>query len=217
MTACLEVQPRLSAFVDGDLDADDRIAVAAHVDACATCVGIVRDLDALRRAAASLGAIEPPPRVFATLADRAADRPGSRQWIQLAAAIAIVAAGAYAVVRLDRNANRFRPPSGNPAATVAVEAGGDEWRTMVTHYEEAIAALETVAKRDAGRLDPAIATTLRTNLTRVDDAIDQSRAALVTDPESEPARDSLSESLRRKVTVLQATVAVIAETPKGDR
>jgi anti-sigma factor RsiW len=217
MTTCLDVQPRLSAFIDGELDAIEQPAIAAHVALCASCAGIVRDFDALRRAAGSLGAIEPPARVFATLAGRAADRPERYQWLRLAAAVAVVAAGVYAVVRfdrLDRNAV-LAPAAGNAVASATVEASGEGWRTVVTHYEQAIAELEGVTKREARQMDPAVAAALRTNLKQVDEAIDQSREALVTDPDSEPARDSLSDSLRRKVTVLEATVAVIADT-KGD-
>jgi anti-sigma factor RsiW len=215
MTTCPEVQPRLSAFVDGDLEASDQSAIAAHVAGCANCAGIVRDFGALRRAAGSLGAIEPPSRVFTALSDRLPDRPGSRQWLRLAAAIAVVAAGAYGVVRFDRHAATLAPAAGNAAAPVTVEANGESWGTMVTHYETAIAELEGVTKREGHSLDPALAAALQTNLKQVDDAIDQSRAAVSTDPASEAARDSLSDSLRRKVTVLEATVAAIAET-KGD-
>jgi anti-sigma factor RsiW len=218
MTTCLDVQPRLSEFVDGELDASERPAIAAHVAGCASCAGMVRDFEALRRAAGSLGAIEPPARVFATLAGRVSDRPDKYQWLRLAAAVAVVAAGTYGVVRFDRfdrNAATLTPPGGNAVASVSVEASGEGWRTAVTHYERAIAELEGVTKREARQMDPAIAAALRTNLQQVDDAIEQSRAALVTDPDSEPARDSLSDSLRRKVTVLEATATVIAET-KGD-
>lgn len=216
MTRCDDVQIRLSAFVDGDLAPDEQRLVAAHVDACAACGGIVRDLDALRGAARSLGGIEPPPRIFAALADRVPDQPSAHQWLRLAAAVAVVTIGVYAVVRFDRTATTLSPQSGNAVASVTVEATGDEWRAMVTHYEQAIAALEIVTERDDHTLDPAIAATLQTNLTQVNDAIDQSRAALATDPDSQPARDGLSESLRRKMTVLQETVAVITEAPKGD-
>jgi len=215
MTTCLDVQPRLSAFVDGELDANEQAAIAAHVAACASCAGIVRDFDALRRAAGSLGAIEPPARVFAELTARLAKRPDKHEWLQLAAAVAVVAAGVYGVVRFDRSATTLAPQGGNAAASLTVEANGDGWRTVVTHYEQAIAELEGVTKREARQMDPAIAAALQTNLKQVDEAIDQSRAALATDPDSEPARDSLSDSLRRKVTVLEATAAVIAET-KGD-
>jgi len=215
MTTCHEVQPRLSAFVDHDLDADEHTAIAAHVAACAKCAGIVRDFDALGRAAGSLGAVEPPARVFAALSTRVSEPAAGRQWLRLAAAVAVVAAGAYGVVRFDREAARLTPPAGNVVAPVLVEATGESWGSMVTHYEAAIAELEGVAQREAHGLDPALAAALQTNLKQVDDAIGQSRAALENDPTSAPARDSLSDSLRRKVTVLEATVAASLE-PKGD-
>ena len=180
MTTCLDVQPRLSEFVDGELDATEQPAIAAHVAACASCAGMIRDLAALRRAAGSLGAIEPPARVFATLAGRVADRPEKYQWLRLAAAVAVVAAGAYGVVRFDRfdrNAATLTPPGGNAVASVTVEASGEGWRTAVAHYERAIAELqERHEAQGARQMDPAIFAALRTNLKQVDDAIDQSQA-----------------------------------------
>jgi hypothetical protein len=60
------------------------------------------------------------------------------------------------------------------------------------------------------------AATLQKNLGVVDQAIDESRAALHTQPNSEPARASLLESFRAKVDLLQNTIALINEMPKGN-
>jgi hypothetical protein len=58
---------------------------------------------------------------------------------------------------------------------------------------------------------------LQKNLSTIDRAIADSRAALNTNPESEPARDSLFEALRRKVGVLQATVTLMNEMRNGNQ
>ena len=51
----------------------------------------------------------------------------------------------------------------------------------------------------------------------IDQAIVESRAALTNDPESQPARESLFEALRRKVGVLQATVTLMNEMRQGNQ
>ena len=51
----------------------------------------------------------------------------------------------------------------------------------------------------------------------IDQAIAESRAALAADPQSQPARDSLIDALRRKVGVLQTTVALMNEMRQGNQ
>ena len=62
-----------------------------------------------------------------------------------------------------------------------------------------------------------MAETLRQNIQTVNAAIDESRTALVQNPGSQTARDSLFEALRRKVVVLQATVNLMNEMRKGNQ
>jgi len=217
MTTCADVQIRLSAFVDDDLDWAERQLVAGHLDQCAACSGIARDLATLRRAALSLGPIDPPARVFDGLATRTQPQPARSGWLPVAAAVAVVLAGAYGVVRLDRGGARPSFQAGNVATPKSVEAPGDEWHAMLAQYETAISALEQATAPEQHRLEPKLAATLHSDLSAIDAAIAQSRAAVTADPTDPSARDSLSESLQRKVTVLQATAAVISETPQGDQ
>ena len=57
---------------------------------------------------------------------------------------------------------------------------------------------------------------LRKNLEMIDQAIAESRAALRAEPQSTIARDSLFNALRRKLALLQDTVALMNEMRKGD-
>ena len=50
----------------------------------------------------------------------------------------------------------------------------------------------------------------------IDQAITESRAALKTQPNSEPAQHSLLESFKTKIALLQDTVALINEMRKGN-
>ena len=77
------------------------------------------------------------------------------------------------------------------------------------HYEKAISGLEQIANAGTGALDPQTAATLQKGLAVVDQAIDDSRVALKTQPGSEPAEQSLLDNFKTKIGLLQDTVALI--------
>ena len=79
------------------------------------------------------------------------------------------------------------------------------------HYETAIAGLEQITSAGGMELDPMTAEVLKANLTVIDMAIDESRAALQTEPSSDVAQESLFTALNTKLALLQDTVALINE------
>jgi len=232
---CADIRDELSEFVDGTLPADRAAAIEAHVTACGSCTGVVQDLERIRGAARRLGPIDPPGHLWLEIAGRMQlegaprqpDRttPASRrhpiwQWAGLAAALVLVTVGVYIAQRV--SAPRQAPASavavgGNAAAPPTVETFQEELQQAEMHYEKAIAALEAITKSSDGTMDPAVAATVQKNLATIDRAIADSRAALNANPDSEAARDSLFEAFRRKVGVLQATVALMNEMRKGDQ
>jgi hypothetical protein len=97
-----------------------------------------------------------------------------------------------------------------PADTaVAVEAIQAELQAATEHYERAIQQLEQIARSDNGALDPQVAAVFQKNLSVLDQAIEESRAALQV--------DSLFEAMRSKAALLQQTVEVINEMRKGNQ
>ena len=58
---------------------------------------------------------------------------------------------------------------------------------------------------------------LQKNLTVIDQAITESRAALQTQPSNTNAQDGLFDALRTKVALLQQTVELINEMRKGNQ
>ena len=58
---CDERDRQLSDFVDGGLPATAAAEFAAHLETCARCAGLARDLARLRDAARTLGPIDPRP------------------------------------------------------------------------------------------------------------------------------------------------------------
>ena len=91
-----------------------------------------------------------------------------------------------------------------------------ELRAAEEHYTKAISGLEQITKTEQGALDPGTAATLQKNLAVIDQAIGESRAALKTQPASEPAQESLVENFKAKIGLLQDTVALINEMRKGN-
>lgn len=103
-----------------------------------------------------------------------------------------------------------------PAAQVSAATVEAELRAAESHYDKAIKGLEHIASTEQGALDPNTAATLQKNLAVIDQAISESRAAVIAQPASEPARESLMESFRTKLALLQDTVALINEMRKGN-
>jgi hypothetical protein len=107
--------------------------------------------------------------------------------------------------------------AGNGGAPGSVESVAQELSLALEHYDKAIAQLEVLAKNNDGTIDATTAATLQHNLSVIDQAIAESRAALAADPQSQPALDSLIDALRRKVGVLQTTVALMNEIRRGNQ
>ena len=213
MTAptCREIQPELSLLVDSRLRAEAEVRVREHLGSCATCRGVLADLDRLRRATRDIRPIAPPDHVWLQIAgtlrhsDTSSRTPRTRarapiwQWAGLAAALVLVTAGLYIAQR----AQRAQPTPFGSAPTQADNAA-------------ASGSVEAMTKASDSPVDDAVATDVRDSLGAIDLAIAESRAALASNPQSEPARDSLFDALRRKITVLQTTVSLINEMRSGD-
>ena len=83
-------------------------------------------------------------------------------------------------------------------------------------YERAIAQLEQIVRSGSEDVSADALDTLQRNVTTIDSAIAESRAALTDNPASQPARTSLFEALGNKVTLLQNTVVLMNEMRQGD-
>lgn len=154
------------------------------------------------------------------------------------AAALVLAVGASLVMLLPQfRSNAVPPPAagappavqqpGNPAADVAVESVETEFRLAEQHYQNAIAKLEQAAQldqatpgtraiADRNAIDPQTAAMLQKNLHVIDEAIAESRAAVRAEPTSAAAVGSLFDALKRKVALLQDTIALMNEMRKGN-
>ncbi|MGH9386441.1 MAG: anti-sigma factor family protein [Vicinamibacterales bacterium] len=227
---CDDLSNVLVDFIDGRLDPDAERAVERHLDSCADCRALVVDLRTIRAAAFMLDRHEPGPDVWKSLQERVAAEPAPRgrvlalpatraSWsVWFAAAAAIVLATLIGVLPfLRRDAQPVQPPEASAGAEATVESVTAEFEAAERHYQKAISDLETIAKQDTGELDPQVAAVLQRNLSVIDQAIGESRAALQSQPSNDTAQEGLFDGLRTKVALLQQTVELINEMRKGNQ
>lgn len=210
----------LSEYVDRTLGRDEHAQVARHLETCEACRQLVDDFREIARAAAALDPVLPPQRVWSRIekeisADRArgtnAGRPGARaiaispSWTWLAAAAVLVLAVFIGV----RFAPSTAPDPGIAADTSAAEAIEAELRLAEEHYQKAISGLERIANAENAAFDASTSATLHKNLAVINQAIDESRAAVRSAPASQQAQHSLIENFKTKLALLQDTVALI--------
>lgn len=236
---CQDVQRALDAQLIGTLSRDEAEALDAHLAACPECERLVADARRLQAELRLIGTEGPSPRAWDRIAARleadpdfqraAADAlehdPRTRRldwrWVALAATLLIVIAGSLFALRQSLGQQ-------TPAAPVVASLPGDastsdlvtsiesELDLAAKHYENAIAGLERVANESDSPIDPAVMATVRENLEIIDQAIDDSRQALRTDPQSQLAQENLFDAFRRKVALLQDTIALMNEMRKGN-
>lgn len=237
-TQCERYRESIQDLADGSIGAIRRAELQQHLDECPSCRALAGDLRVIHDTAASLRELAPPDGVWLQIAGRlrqegrAAAPPAPPRTHRYGAALAIAAAlllavggSLYLLLRITPDVPpagtiATAPAQGNAAQQDAVQGIADEIALAEKHYQNAIGRLEEIAKLDAASgettIDPQTAATLQKSLGVIDDAIAESRAALRTEPQSAAARDSLFDALKRKVVLLQDTVALMNEMRKGN-
>ena len=223
---------QLNDYVEGALGAAERADVEQHLASCDDCRALVDDLRAVRSAAGALEHRDPPARAWSRLEraiqfeaeHRDADarlKPSRYVFTWLAAAAAILIAVAVGLtyrpaMRQQSATNQPAVGANVPAADASAQTVEAELRAAEEHYDKAIKGLEQITNEEKGTLDTQTAATLQKNLAVIDQAINESRAAVRAQPASQPAQDSLIESFKAKLALLQDTVALINEMRKGN-
>jgi anti-sigma factor RsiW len=242
---CAQHGASIQELADGTIGPIRKAELQQHLDHCEACRALAGDLQAIRDLGLSLEPMAPPDGVWLQVAGRlrqegrvsappAAIAAGRHHYALVAiAATLLLAVGvsmalllpgfrANTVSRMASGAAGTAPGrAGNAAAAVTVQSVEDEFRLAEQHYQNAIGKLEQAARLDASSsnesaIDPRTAALLQKNLQVIDQAIAESRAALRAEPQSAPARDSLFEALKRKVGLLQDTIALMNEMRKGN-
>jgi hypothetical protein len=231
--SCQEFEILIGDAADGALDAVSRQRLDAHLAVCPACRQMADDFDLIRAATRDLERPVPSPQVWTRIAaaiDRGSD-PMSRsvsggltllprawpQFVAAAASVVLVTGIAWMALRDPGSTANPNPPAIAPRPDTDVDVDPDqELKLAEDHYVTAINGLEEITKTSAEDLDPETAGVLQANLSVIDQAIGESRAALRQEPASEQAQESLFEALRHKVALLQDAVALINEMRAGN-
>jgi tetratricopeptide (TPR) repeat protein len=226
----------IQELIDGTLGGIRKAELQLHLEQCDDCRAFAADLQRIRDLAGSLDRPAPPDGVWLQIAGRlrqegrvqqaeAAPARSRQHYALLAIAAGLLVAISASLYVLYPRFSETNPAQsaaaqaddhGNAAGADAVQSVENEFRLAEQHYQNAISKLDEAFKSDRDAIDPQTAATLQKNLQLIDQAIAESRAALKTEPQSVPARDSLFDALRRKVSLLQDTIALMNEMRKGD-
>lgn len=204
---CEQCSEYLGEAVDGTADANRRDQLDVHLRDCAACRSLLNDLTNIRAAAGTLERHTPSPEVWRAIEARVNSRsPQSTRFTRMAAAAALLMMlGAGAWFGISRE---WRGGTADAPLELARSAAS-ELQLAEQHYENAITALEQLTVGKDNALDPAIVAEIAQSLSSIDRAINDSRAALKSEPDSFVAQTSLLEALRMKVALLQETVSLM--------
>lgn len=226
---CQGNDEQLGDYVDGTLDPPALAAFTTHLAGCARCQALAADFKALRLAAQTLEPALPSAAAWSRIAAAVEAEHGARtrrRWWRLGGQTAWqpAAAVAMAVVLttgLTWIGGRLVPVAGEPptasaATTEPASLANVDLDVAARDYAREIAGLEAITAAERETLDPLTADVLQVNLTVVDTAIGESRTVLASEPENDLAIASLFEALRRKLALLQDSVALINEMRSAD-
>jgi anti-sigma factor RsiW len=227
-----DIIERLSALLDGELDAESAQDVENHLAACAECRDAAEDLNRILTAAREMPPAPPRQDLWPAIAARldhpaeatvelgSSDASWWRRRLVLSWPQALGAAAAVAAVTVATAFWVTRGPetSGTTQAHLAAQT-----ESLAASSDAAYGALadevQVLHERldaESGRLDPETVRVLTKNLRLIDDAIAQSRAALASDPASADETGRFVASLSGKLELLrQATDVALAQANGG--
>ena len=212
---------RLSEYVDGELDAETRAALEAHLATCAECRSTRDELERVVARARRVEYREPANDLWgaieATITNnrtRSTRRFVTLSWARLAAAAAIVAvlAGGFAWTIASRRS------SGIAVVPIGRDTFVPEPRTVApgapalaaASYRDAAADLERALEAGRSTLRPETMRVIEENLRAIDLAIAQTDSALRRDPGSAYLNQYLAATMQRKLRLLRRAVEITA-------
>lgn len=214
---------QLSDYLDGALDAPERLALEEHLAGCDECRTTLDELRAIVAQANALAPVEPATDLWPAIAarieserelmmplpaegGRVSARGGSRRRLsftipQLAAAAVVLVLASGGSVWMLRGGNAVAPTAIAPAGAVVPVSSGST--------DADLAELEAVLATGERQLDPATVAVLRRNLLIIEQALVEAQAALEADPANPYLSRHYQNTLNKKRELLQhaATVA----------
>jgi hypothetical protein len=212
-----EFTDRLSAYMDGELDADDRADLERHLIGCGDCRRVLGELREVVETARLLTDREPVVDLWPAIA-RATDPEGTAEVVPISTAAARsrrftfsvpqLAAAAIALMLLSGGAvwmvsHSAAAPDGAAIATATDTPPTVRFASAQAGYESAILALENAVNETRDRLSPETVRVLERNLAIIDAAIAEAREALSRDTASLYLNRHLDETMMAKIDILR--------------
>jgi anti-sigma factor RsiW len=252
MTVHEEWTNQLSDYLDGELPADERDAVEAHLRGCPPCAAVLNDLKRVVARASTVASHPPQADLWAGIAGRIERDTAARvvpfsarearrvvftlPQLAAAAALLIAVSGGMAWQIAVRSPQGLRHTTqdaaqastpdvaqGSPSSVAqgfspAAGTGAADFARVETasmadaQYDAAVSDLEKALKAGRGRLDASTIAIVEHNLQIIDQAINQAREALASDPANSYLSSHLVEARRRKLDLLRRATALATET-----
>jgi tetratricopeptide (TPR) repeat protein len=200
---CCEIEPLLGEYVDGELETACRAEVKRHVDRCRACRRTVEELEQLGQAIQALPRGLAPERDLlpgirtATVGRR---RPWP-MWIAVAASLLVLSTVVWIGLSTPDRRGTAEPVETEGIWSVA-RVNRIEFELAEQEYEQAAARLlQTLDDRDE-RLSRQTRELVEENLRIIDQAIDELREVLQTDPGDTKNGHALNSLYRQKIEFL---------------
>jgi anti-sigma factor RsiW len=222
---------RLSDYLDGeDLSARDRAEIDAHLETCSRCQTTLAELREVAARAASLPNAAPTVDLWAGVAARLTPsavlpfaRPRHRrfsftlpQLVAAGLALMVLSGGLVGVMQLDDPRTSLPPADAQAEFDVAAPISRSSVAFTDPNYDQAVADLEQILETGRSRLDAETVRILEDNLLAIDQAIEQSRKALRSDPNSVYLNNHFADSRNRKLALLRrASALTMAQNSLG--
>jgi hypothetical protein len=216
-------EDELNDYVDGLLSPAERETMERHLATCSLCTAELEQVQLLLVGLGSLSKVVPPgedllPGIHARIAGAPGELHHRALWTArrplAAAAVVLLLASSATTVFLSRGGSPPHPPAA-AAPSVPLVGGGvafAQFRVLEAEYVRAADELRKALERQEGVLDPATAEALERNLRIIDQAIRESRAALLADPNSEMLQQMLLTTYERKLDILRRVETLSANS-----
>ncbi len=228
---------RLSDHLDGELPDEERRAVEEHLAGCTDCRQVAHELAEVKRRARALGGVTPPRDLWPDIRARLdgdtdvvdltlrldpppsfrGDAPRRRRggvW-RAAATVALMAGTGAAGWGLRAGLEGDGAPAPESVATAPVSDGTSPATFVAEGVDAAVLArevseLERLLSTDPAGLDPETVQVLKKNLSIIQTAVAESRAALERDPDNAYVRRHLEGAVARQRAFLRQATSLLA-------
>lgn len=211
---------RLSEYLDGELDNEQRVALEAHLATCGDCRATLEDLRRVVGRAKALEDRAPRTDLWRGIAEQIgaskvvplARRPARRfsltvgQLLAASVALVMLTGGSMWLALQGREQSEVAINSPAPDNGIQASNGGRGWRART---DMAVAELEEALTANEGQLDTATVRVLRQSLASIDRAIAQAQRALRRDPGNAYLNLHLANTMRQKIELLRRANALV--------